>query len=67
MSFTIIKDMPPVAEKEVDEKKGIVPSKFKQIEKARNYLVEGIAVEEGSSDNILFNATVWALSAKDSL
>lgn len=59
--------MPAIAEKEVNEKKDTVPAKFKQLERARNYLAEGIAFEESRSDSILFNAPVWALSTKDSL
>ncbi len=58
--------MPAIAEKEV-EKKEAIPAKFQQLEKARNYLAEGVAFEESKTDSILFNAPVWALSAKDSL
>jgi len=60
--------MPAIAEKEAEKKEKItVPAKFQQLEKAKNFLTDAIAVEEGRSENILFNAPVWTLSAKDAL
>ena len=69
--------MSAIAEKDLDKKKETiraekkekitVPAKFQQLERARDYLAQGIAFEEKNPEDLLYNTAIWTLSAKDSL